>query len=640
LFQTSQTDGLGDFAPEDRTSAALRQPNGIAVDGAARLFVAEFGAARVLIFDLVDRRLLRIARLDPPARPLDLATDGNRVHVLQDAPPYLVTLDAWRGPEPAEAGRADLGMFGSPSRLAILPGQPDDLWVLFDAGAETAKIVGLARTDDPIEIPGATDLEFAPSGANDGAWLLVVARGPEAEFERYRIAGQSIVRTSNLRARGYDGRGIVRTPDGRVGYWSSRGFQHAAAARSRFVARGRVTTFRLDSGQYQTHWGRLFLDACLPRNTDVRVHCIAADEVPDEPPLPRQPPAVESLSVPRPDLSPPMPPASWVCSPLAWQRLHRRRDREIPWTPHEDRFATYEAPVQAAAGRYLWVVLELQGDTQFTPRIKALRVEHSSHDLLRRLPRHYSREAAAADFLRRYLAIFEGALDQWNVHSTERLALVDAWSAPPEALPWLAAFVGLVLDRRWPEHTQRTAIAEAVDLFRRRGTVGGLKRFLEIYLGVEVKIVEKFRLRGLGGAELGLGYERLTNTVVGQFRVGGAVGETGDALPAAPDAFATHAHRFSVIIPASLDAEQTDVVRRILDVHRPAHTLYEICTVDAGLRMGRGAYLELTTVVGASGAFGRLQTGRSTLGVSDVLGRPGPGVRIGASRVGYNTRGG
>lgn len=640
LFQQPAPEVFGDFASADRSPRALQEPKGLAADDQGRLFIAEAGAKRILIYDVVDRRLVRSVRLEPAASPLDLATDGQSVYALLDAPPYLVVLDAWKGPRPvtrapAGAGELDLSKLGTPSRLAWRPGRkPLELWVLFDGGSPKAKIVSLAKPEASIAVPHATDLEFAPSPSGD-LWMLIVARGPDADFERYAIDGHQL--DSYLRARGYDGRGIVVTPDGRVGYWSDRGFQHAAPTRARYESLGRVTTFQLDSGRYQTQWGRLFLDACIPQNTDVRVHCITADEVPDQPPLARELPD----DLPWPELSPPLPPASWVSGTLDWQRLDRRRDRELPWTPQQEaHVVTYEAPVRAGPGRYLWVVLELRGNTQFTPRLKGLRVEHASHDLLRRLPRSFAREPAAVDFLRRYLAMFEGALFQWDGQSSQRRALLDAWSAPAEALPWLAAFVGLVLDQRWPEAAQRAAIAEAVDLFRRRGTVGGLKRFLEIYLGVQVNIVEKFRLRGLGGARLGADDARLTNVVVGQFRVEGASEDDEGAALAAPDAFATHAHRFSVIIPASLNAEQLDVVRRILDVHRPAHTLYEICTVDAGLRMGRGAYLDLTSIVGDSAGFGRLRAGHSALGVSDVLGRPRPAVRVGSSRMGHDTRGG
>ena len=100
------------------------------------------------------------------------------------------------------------------------------------------------------------------------------------------------------------------------------------------------------------------------------------------------------------------------------------------------------------------------------------------------------------------------------------------------------------------------------------------------------------------------------------------------------DAFDTHAHRFSLIIPASLTTEQLDVVKQILDLHRPAHTLVDVCTVGAGMRVGRGLQVELTSIIGRSGGFSQLQLGSATLGRGAILGRPDAGTVIGGGRLG------
>lgn len=68
------------------------------------------------------------------------------------------------------------------------------------------------------------------------------------------------------------------------------------------------------------------------------------------------------------------------------------------------------------------------------------------------------------------------------------LAELDRYFAPaftdPEFLPWLANWVALVLDEDWPEAKRRRLITEAVDLYRLRGTLEGLRRYLEIYTGL------------------------------------------------------------------------------------------------------------------------------------------------------------
>jgi phage tail-like protein len=234
-------------------------------------------------------------------------------------------------------------------------------------------------------------------------------------------------------------------------------------------------------------------------------------------------------------------------------------------------------------------------------------------------------------------------LTQLDGQAAERRALLDPSSAPDEILPWLADFVGLVLDERWPIERRRALVAEAVTLFRFRGTMPGLVRFLEICLGVRPTIVEAFRLRGLGGAVLGQSDLPAASAPIvgGGFRVGGAdagPNELPGPATVTADAFATTAHRFTVIIPAAISPEHLAATAHLLDVHRPAHTLYELCTVGAGIRVGIGIHLGLSTIVGRTGGFDQLQLGASTIGTTGIVGRPRLGTRPAASTLGHDSR--
>ena len=104
------------------------------------------------------------------------------------------------------------------------------------------------------------------------------------------------------------------------------------------------------------------------------------------------------------------------------------------------------------------------------------------------------------------------------------------------------------------------------------------------------------------------------------------------------DAFATHAHRFTVIIPRLLDDTQARTVADLLDLHRPAHTLYDLCTVGAGMRVGMGLHVQLTSVVGPSASWRELELGQTRLGTDAVVGRPQQGLRPGGSRLGVDSR--
>ena len=107
-------------------------------------------------------------------------------------------------------------------------------------------------------------------------------------------------------------------------------------------------------------------------------------------------------------------------------------------------------------------------------------------------------------------------------------------------------------------------------------------------------------------------------------------------MPTSP--WAAEAHRFSVLVPQPLSTEQDAVVRHVLDTERPAHTDYELCTVDAGMRVGTGLHLGLTSVVGPTGAFDPLIAGAAVAGRGTVLGGATSGLAVEAARLDRTAR--
>jgi phage tail-like protein len=650
---------LGDFSIT-HPGSSLVTPRGLAVDVNDRLFVADAGADRVLVYDLWSERLLRVLAM-PGEDPTDLAVDGVTVHAVLSGSKRIVTFTARS--QPIDLPLPTGFTVSNPSRIAVAPG--GTIAILGDAGTLAAHIWVIESGRLIADLGNAPEWQYATDIEWESDTVLVVARQPGADFVRLQIAnaGQDLTELPPLRARGYDGLGIVAIPpllqpanergsapgSRRIGFWTDHGFRSAIPARLEYARTGRVTTFVLDSGAFQNAWGRLFLDACIPDGTDVCVDCVTLDEMDDTPTMVRLPPGnVQHVTIARPHLSPAMLPIDRIPDSVI-NPLHRRESgRELPWTQPvaSDPFETYEAPIVAPPGRYLWITLELRGNTKRTPRIKCIRAEHPSHDYLRRLPRTFSRDPSAASFLLRYLAIFEGFLGEIEARGVDRDLLLDPRSTPDEALPWLASFLGLVLDELWAKapapggravhDVRRTYIEEAAWLFRRRGTVGGLQRFIEIYTGVPVIMIENFRLRGIGGALLGDTGAAVSSSILGAgFRVGGALDPGITPISGTiEDAFMSHAHRFAVIIPAVLTPDQLGVVDHILKVHRPAHTMYQVCTVGAGMRVGRGLIVAMTSVIGPTGGFSPIQLGDAILGRDAIIGRPEPGAILGSARVG------
>lgn len=93
-----------------------------------------------------------------------------------------------------------------------------------------------------------------------------------------------------------------------------------------------------------------------------------------------------------------------------------------------------------------------------------------------------------SDFLARFLLIFEHILSPVDRTVANIPEYFDPGITPPEYVQWLASWLGIVLDARWPEERQRQVVAAAPELFRWRGTRRGLSQFIELYTGTPPEI--------------------------------------------------------------------------------------------------------------------------------------------------------
>lgn len=124
-------------------------------------------------------------------------------------------------------------------------------------------------------------------------------------------------------------------------------------------------------------------------------------------------------------------------------------------------------------------------------------------------------------FLGKFLIPFEKKMDELGLILDAIALFFDPYLTDREFLPWLASWVALVMDPEWQESKQRELIAKALDLYRRRGTVGGLKQYLKIYTGMEPDIRE---WHWPGGMQIGVASQ-----------IGGLFDEGGAELPVIND---------------------------------------------------------------------------------------------------------
>jgi phage tail-like protein len=359
----------------------------------------------------------------------------------------------------------------------------------------------------------------------------------------------------------------------------------------------------IDSGIARCRWHRVRIDLELPERTGLEV-AVATVEPPRKP--------IAELTD-----------ADWQVADADWQIVDAG---PITSAPAGGGAATVcDFLIDQPPGRYLALRLRLRGDGARTPRIRRIRLDFPRSTSAARLPGVYREDPRAADFLERFVSLFDASIEDLDRVIERFPALIDPAGAPAEALPWLGTFLDLALDPAWPEATRRALLAEAPERYRRRGTPRALARAIELVTGLAPAI------RELGGAaspfgRLGRGARVGEARLFGRARTRLRLGAS--ALGAAPlhsygdpdrDHVAALGWRIAVAVPAGADTSPAAalrlarVVSRLVDAQKPAH-------VAASVRVGEGrALVGIASAVGIDTRLGGLPP--SHLGTTTLLRR-------------------
>ena len=243
----------------------------------------------------------------------------------------------------------------------------------------------------------------------------------------------------------------------------------------------------------------------------------------------------------------------------------------------------FDTPRASDQGRQIWLRLRLSG-TPFdqagqigpaavataTPRLRSVRLTGPRPSLTALLPALFSRrdpqaEPPGANFLERFLTLFEGQFTRVEEAYESVSRLLNPRSADPEWIAFTAAWLDLWLDPSWPLERRRQLVIEGAALQAGRGTPRAMIRWLEIYTGAPVAITEGFRMRPPAPITLG-----------GRGALG--IAPLGGESAGLTDRFA---HRFtvSVTLPAASDRPSAKAaVRNIIEAMKPAHTAYVLAS--------------------------------------------------------------
>jgi phage tail-like protein len=262
----------------------------------------------------------------------------------------------------------------------------------------------------------------------------------------------------------------------------------------------------------------------------------------------------------------------------------------------------------------LWVAGVLQGDSTVTPTIRQIRLEYDVRGWLQYLPAIYRNNPVAHVFLDRALAMFRSFLDDEYGVISALPHLFDAGATPdspprPTWLDWLATWFAVDLDERWTDAVRRRTVAEGFRRAEWRGTRSSLTHLVSLYSGVTPWIEElgigaaAWALDGVStlGFDTMLAAESPDGAVLGETAVVDRSALIGAESYGAP-VFADAANRFTVqIYAAELSPDGSgatlETVRAVLDREKPAHTTYDLCVIDARMRVGAQARLGIDTIV-------------------------------------------
>jgi phage tail-like protein len=360
----------------------------------------------------------------------------------------------------------------------------------------------------------------------------------------------------------------------------------------------------LDSGIYNCQWDRIVVSlGALPPGATATLRTRSAST-----------PTAGSAGDPR--LADALGnPASWQASPAIVA------DPQPLLTPEP--LEPIEHLVQSGPGQYLQLQIELTADGVRVPVIDRIRVTMPRESWLPYLPATYSQPDDQREFLERYLAIAQTTWSELEAQLESFERHLDPVSVPEEQLAYLASWLDLTLEGTLAPDQNRQILAELPRLWRTWGTVAGVRAWVRVHLaalsGAAVQDIERAGLPGIVEAfvdrrSLWLGRADTSTlsptealwspSVERRFQVGvfDRAGEVELVSAGDPelDVFRRYAHKFRVYVPAIWvrTAAAEALLRRAIDLQRPAHTTFDLVLVEPRFRVGDQSTIALDTVVG------------------------------------------
>lgn len=584
------------------------------------LYVCDSGNHRIQVFDVYGWSLRRIIESPAQLGQAGLPSPWVPVESVVDRTQHLWVVD-W-------ASGAVVVLHCQPGRMSLyLPAVP------------VRRL--LAGRDNEVFAWLENDELYRLQVDRDGSVVATAVAGPKPVFEQHGIMSRAGYINMSGWCAGSRGEAWFDT----AGQPVAAGVVPAAPA-LRYTSSGSWISGVLDSRYNNCQWDRIAVYGELPKGSRARLYTYTAEQTLDE----------NDIKL--------LDDAQWVrCVEL--NSASKLADGEG------------DGPIRSVQGRFLWLKIVLEGDSNVTPRIAAVHADYPRISLRRYLPAVFGAESLSADFTDRLLAVFDRGLRHIERQIDEQARLFDADSAPHDKgrdfLSWLASWIGVRFFQGWTTRQKREFLKQAPLIFARRGTREGLVQQLLWYLGIAEldtathkggcaacsdaepprwkhpqMVLEHFRLRRwmfLGRGRLSeeanlWGEQLLARSRLDSYAVNG-VTRLDNVKDALRDPFHFYAHQFSVFVPASCVRSEVKAraIKELVEREKPAHTRASIVFVQPRFRIGIQSMIGFDSVVGRWPAGVTLQDmklGRATVLTS--ASNPQANLRVGSeSRVGQTT---
>ena len=233
---------------------------------------------------------------------------------------------------------------------------------------------------------------------------------------------------------------------------------------------GQLLTQAIDSGIPRCRWHRVRITADVPLHATLTIAVSTSEQS--------------------------APPDQGVSDDPQWSQFPPGRPHSLDWQTASS--GSLDFLIKQPPGRYLFVRMRLAGDGIVTPSIRCVRLDFPRSTSLEFLPPVYRENPAAEDFTERFLSLFDSTIADLDRAIERYPALLDPAGVPEEVLPWLGSFLDVAFDPLWEPERRRRILQAIPQLYRKRGTVEGLKMAFKLVFDVEPIIQEQAAERSWG----------------------------------------------------------------------------------------------------------------------------------------------